>query len=211
MPAGGALARPTPNHNPSDVTQVVEKPGSTGWKGYPAPRFECCLRPCSLRKPDQLLQGQRWSQVEPSLQESQGKLRLAITQGWQALGAYSGRRMGLRWPSTMTARKQHQDLPLFVLPTRTSEHPWHGSCGTCCTHSSSRQVQGALRGWPWCRSFTDPAGPWGRGGAPILLGMSPQSRTDKCEMLNYSQSQDCIFSLVLWILFGSHGIIEREG
>lgn len=107
---------------------MVEKPGSTGQKGHPAPRFGCCLHPCSLWRPDQLLQGQRWSQVELSLQESQGKLRLAITQSCQALGAYSGRRMGLRWPSTMTARKQHQDLLLFVLPTHTSEHSWRGSC-----------------------------------------------------------------------------------
>lgn len=53
--------------------------------------------------------------------------------------------------------------------------------------------------------------PLGKGWCPHPPGMSPQSRTDKREMLNYSQSRDCIFSLVLWILFGSHRIIERKG
>lgn len=154
------------------------------------------------------------------LQESHGKLKFTTAQSCQTLGAYSGKRgPGVTCQPRLISlplviRREHQDLPVFLLPFCTSKHLSSRnprSSGPKHVCATALMAQEAIWVWPRCMPSTVPADCWERGDLPILLGMCPQSAPIKCKMLNYSHSWVCIFYLALWVLFGSHQVIERKG
>lgn len=105
-------------------------------------------------------------------------------------------------------------LARFLLPFCTSKHISRRnphSSGPKHVCATALMAQEAIWVWPRCMPSTAPADWWERGDLPILLGMSPQSAPIKCKMLNYSHSWVCIFYLALWVLFGSHQVIECKG